>query len=76
MTPALAPTTIIAPRLGDVEGVLRAAEQASEQRPIRFEHGGKAYTREDIHELLALHESMLRQFDDHLEVIRRRRDER
>lgn len=63
-------------RLGDVEGVLRAAEQAAERRPIRFEHGGRAYTRKDIHDLLALHESMLKEFEDHLDVIRSRKDER
>lgn len=63
-------------RLGDVEGVLRAAENAAEQRPIRFEHGGRAYTRKDIHELLTLHESMLSDFEEHLDVIRSRRDER
>ncbi len=63
-------------RLGDVEGVLRAAEQASAQRSIRFEHGGKAYTSEEIRELLDLHRSMLEDFAAHLDVIRGRRDER
>lgn len=63
-------------RLGDVEGLLRAAEQAAEQRPIRFEHGGRAYTHEDIRELLDLHRSMLEDFADYLDVIRGRRDER
>jgi hypothetical protein len=63
-------------RLGDVEGVLRAAEKASDQRPIRFQHAGKAYTSDDIGELLALHKSMLEEFEEHLDVIRRRRDER
>lgn len=63
-------------RLGEVEGVLRAAEEAAENRPIRFEHGGRAYTQKDIHELLELHESMLEGFAEHLDVIRSRRDER
>jgi hypothetical protein len=63
-------------RLGDVEGVLRAAEKAAEQRPIRFDHGGRAYTREEVHTLLELHQPMLEEFAHHLDVIRRRRDER
>jgi hypothetical protein len=63
-------------RLGDVEGVLRAAEAASSQRPIRFEHGGRAYTHDDILALVALHRSMLEEFADQLDVIRGRRDER
>jgi hypothetical protein len=63
-------------RLGEVEGVLRAAEEAADKRPIRFEHGGKAYTSDDIADLQDLHASMLEQFSDHLAVIRRRRDER
>jgi hypothetical protein len=63
-------------RLGDVEGVLRAAEQAAKVRPIRLEHGGRAYTSDDIHALLELHQSMLAEFADHLDIIRRRRDER
>ena len=63
-------------RLGDVEGVLRAAEQAAEGRPIRFEHGGRAYTKEDIAQLRDLHTSMLERFASQLDIIRRRRDER
>jgi hypothetical protein len=63
-------------RRGDVQGVLRAAEDAAEQRPIRFEHGGRAYMRDDIHELLELHESMLENFAEHLEVTTSRHDER
>jgi hypothetical protein len=64
-------------RLGDVEGVLRAAEAGSEQRPIRFEHGkSRTYTHDDILDLLALHRSMLDDFADQLDVIRNRRDER
>lgn len=63
-------------RLGDVEGILRAAEHAAKVRPIRFEHGGKAYTQEDIAELLNLHRSMLGRFSSQLDVIRGRRDER
>lgn len=63
-------------RLGDVEGVLRAAAQAADIRPIRFEHGGKAYTREDIAEILELHQEMLDRFAVQLDVIRGRRDER
>ncbi|MGH3994446.1 MAG: hypothetical protein ACRDSN_18540 [Pseudonocardiaceae bacterium] len=63
-------------RLGDVEGVLRAAEQAAEQRPTRFEHGGRAYTKEGVHQLLELHRAMLDNFAEQLDVIRSRRDER
>jgi hypothetical protein len=63
-------------RLGEVEGILRAAGEAAARRPIRFEHGGKAYTSDDIADLHDLHTSMLEQFSDHLDVIRRRRDER
>lgn len=63
-------------RLGDVEGVLRAAEFASAQRPIRFEHGGRAYSSDDVKEITRLHQSMLDDFSDQLDVIRGRRDER
>ncbi|MFY9580044.1 MAG: hypothetical protein WAQ33_12030 [Gaiellaceae bacterium] len=63
-------------RLGEVEGVLRSARTATEQRPIRFEHGGRAYSRDDIDQLLALHQTMLERFASQLDVIRRRRDER
>lgn len=63
-------------RLGDVEGVLRAAASAAENRPIAFKHGGTAYTKDDIAQLLALHEAMLERFSDQLDVIRGRRDER
>jgi hypothetical protein len=63
-------------RLGDVQGVLRAAEGASQQRPIRFEHRGRAYTHEDIEAMLELHRSMLEDFSEQLDVIRGRRDER
>lgn len=63
-------------RLGDVEGVLRAAEVASKQRPIRFEHGGRVHTHEEVQALLELHRSMLEDFSDQLDVIRKRRDER
>ncbi|MGI8428921.1 MAG: hypothetical protein ACR2OB_06365 [Solirubrobacteraceae bacterium] len=63
-------------RLGDVEGILRAARAAAEQRPIQFEHGGRSYTKDDIAELLGLHEAMLARFSDQLNVIRGRRDER
>jgi hypothetical protein len=62
--------------LGDVEGTLRAAEEASAERPIRFEHGGKAYTSEDIGQLVSLHQYMLEAFSSELDIIRRRRDER
>jgi hypothetical protein len=63
-------------RLGDVAGVLRAAEAAAEHRPLRFEHGGRVYTKDDIHDLLNLHQMMLDRFGDQLDVIRQRRDER
>jgi hypothetical protein len=63
-------------RLGDVEGVLRAAASAAEDRPITFEHGGRAHTKEDIAQLLDLHEAMLETFSEQLDVIRGRRDER
>jgi hypothetical protein len=63
-------------RLGEIEGVLRAARSAADQRPIRFEHGGRAYTREDIDQVIELHRSMLERFTAQLDVIRRRRDER
>jgi hypothetical protein len=63
-------------RLGDVEGVLRAAAAAAEARPIRFDHGGRPYTNEDITELVDLHRSMLDRFSTELDVIRGRRDER
>lgn len=62
--------------LGDVEGTLRAAEEASADRPIRFEHGGKGYTADDIRQLVSLHQYMLETFSSELDVIRRRRDER
>jgi hypothetical protein len=63
-------------RLGDVEGVLYAAEQAARDRPLRFEHGGRAYDHSEIARLLALHQSMLDDFAPQIELIRRRRDER
>ncbi len=63
-------------RLGDIEGVLRAAQVAAQDRPIRFEHGGRAYAKDDIAELLQLHQSMLDRFSVQLDVIRGRRDER
>lgn len=63
-------------QLGEVEGVLRAADEAAAQRPIRFEHGGKAYSSDDISDLQALHYSMLNDFSADLDVIRGRRDER
>jgi hypothetical protein len=63
-------------RLGDVEGVLRAAQVAAEERPIRFEHGGRTYTKADIASLLELHQMMLERFAPQLDVIRGRRDER
>jgi hypothetical protein len=63
-------------RLGEIEGVLRAARDAAQQRPIRFEHGSKAYTSDDIDELLELHQMMLARFAPQLDIIRRRRDER
>lgn len=46
------------------------------QRPIRFEHGGKAYTSEDIQQLIDLHQAMLGRFSSQLDIIRGRRDER
>jgi hypothetical protein len=63
-------------RLGDVEGILRAAEDASRDRPIRFEHGGRPYTHSDIEALQSLHQSMLEDFAAQIALIRRRRDER
>jgi hypothetical protein len=63
-------------RLGDIDGVLRAAEGAAEHRSIRFEHGGRVYTKDDVAELRILHESMMGRFSDQLDVIRARRDER
>jgi hypothetical protein len=63
-------------RLGEVEGVLRAAEQAAANRPIRFEHGGRAYTGEDIQAVIDLHQALLARFEDELDVLRGRRDER
>jgi hypothetical protein len=63
-------------KLGDVDGVLRAAQAAAAQRPIRFEHGGKAYTSEDIQRLMDLHHTMLRRFSSELDIIRGRLDER
>jgi hypothetical protein len=63
-------------RLGDVEGVLRAAQGAATRRPIRFEHGGKAYASEDIQQLIDLHQTMLKLFSSQLDIIRGRRDER
>jgi hypothetical protein len=63
-------------RLGEVEGVLRAAREAAQERPIRFEHGAKPYTSDDIDQLIELHHMMLERFSPQLDVIRRRRDER
>jgi hypothetical protein len=63
-------------RLGDIDGVLRAAEHAAEHRSIRFEHGGRIYSKDDIAELRQLHDSLLTRFSDQLDVIRGRRDER
>jgi hypothetical protein len=63
-------------RLGDVEGVLRAAQGAAAQRPIRFEHGGKAYTSNDVQQLIDLHRMMLERFSSQLDIIRGRLDER
>jgi hypothetical protein len=63
-------------RLGDVEGTLIAAENASRDRPIRFEHGGRPYTHADIEALKTLHRTMLEDFATQIAVIRQRRDER
>ena len=63
-------------KLGDVEGVLRAAQDAASQHAIRFEHGGKAYTSGNIQQLVDLHQAMLGRFSSQLDIIRARRDER
>jgi hypothetical protein len=63
-------------RRGDVEGVLKAASEAAAHRAIRFEHGGKAYSSQDIQQLVDLHQSMLEEFSSQLDIIRNRLDER
>jgi hypothetical protein len=63
-------------RLGQVEGVLREAEQATAKGPIELEHGGPTYSRKDVQDLVALHKSLLERFADEIAVIRRRTDER
>jgi hypothetical protein len=63
-------------RIGEVEGVLRTAGAAAERGPLLMKHGARAYAREDIEQLLALHEDMLERFKEEISFIRKRTDER
>lgn len=63
-------------RIANLEGILDAARKAIREKTVAFEHGGQAFSANDLDILLEVHGELLKRFRGEIEVIQKRTDER
>lgn len=63
-------------RLSNFNNIISRAREIAAKKNFSFEHGGKQYSLADIEMLIELKNFLLNKFDNDLNVIRQRRDER
>lgn len=63
-------------QVANFEKIVKAAQDVARDRATTFEHGGRAFTTEDLGILLQVHEHLLQSFRQEIDIIRMRTDER
>jgi len=63
-------------RLANLLRLIEDVRKAIKERTVVFEHGGKVFSTHDLDTLLGLHHEMLKRFEEDIQFIRKRKDER
>ena len=63
-------------RIANFIGIIEAARKAAQEKAVTFEHGGQAYSGNDLDNLLEVHRELLKRFHSEIGVIQKRTDER
>lgn len=63
-------------KLSNFCNIIKRSQEMARKKPFSFEHGGKEYNLADIEILIDLKEFLLKKFENDLNIIRQRRDER
>jgi len=63
-------------RIANLKNIVESALNVAQEKSVTFEHGGRAYSKNELSVLLEVHEEILRKFADQIAVIQRRGDER
>ncbi len=63
-------------RIANFEKVVDTAKKISKRKPVTFEHSGDVFGETDLALVLQAHRALLQKFQNELDIIKQRRDER